>query len=214
MVKAVIILIFNFYSVLIYCQPRNFIGGIFFNANGIQIEGNNSSIYWQNSNGSIMGGGGLSTGLSVKHYLLNWYYFNIELRYIQKGSVFAYLDPYATPYSEFLRLNYMELPISFGYQLNTKKTKYFIESGFAYAKLFSSKGNINEFVNRYGKINAEYFKDYDISWFSSLKFPVNRKSKENLLLGLRFSYSLFTIHEYYNLKNMVYGLQLDYIFNN
>jgi len=213
MVKAVIILIFNLYSVLIYCQPRYFIGGMFFSANEVQIEGG-SSIYWYNSNGSIFGGGGLSTGLSVKHYLQNWYYFNIDLRYIQKGSLFTYFDQNTTQYTEFLRLNYMEIPISFGYQLNTKKAKYFIESGFAYAKLFSSKGNINEFVNRYGKINAENFKDYDISWFSSLKIPVNINSKENLLLGLRFSYSLFTIHEYYNLKNMVYGLQLDYIFKN
>jgi hypothetical protein len=214
MVKAVIIIIFNLFSLVTYCQPRNFIGGMFFCANGVQIEGGNSSNYWYNSNGSIFGGGGLSTGLSVKHYLKNWYYFNIDLRYIQKGSLFTYFDQNTSQYTEFLRLNYMEIPISFGYQLNTKKTKYFIESGFAYAKLFSSKGNINEFVNRYGNINAEYFKDYDISWFSSLKTPVNRKSKKNLLLGLRFSYSLFTIHEYYDLKNMVYGLQLDYIFNN
>jgi len=213
MLKAVIIFIFNFYSVLIFCQPRYFIGGIFFNANGMHVEDDNS-IYWQNTNGTIWGGGGLSAGLSVKHYLHKWYYFNLELRYIQKGSVYEYLNQYAAPSFEVLRFNYIELPIAIGYKLKTDKNNYFIESGFAFAKLFSSKVKINEFSYRNGTANAEYFKDYDISWFSSLKFPLNRKGKENLLLGLRFSYSLFTIHEYYKLKNMVYGLQVDYIFNN
>jgi hypothetical protein len=212
MLKAVIILIFNFYSILIFCQHHDFVGGIFFNANGIEIEGKGT--FWPNSNGSITGCVGLSAGLSVKHYLRNWYYFNIELRYIQKGSEFEFIDPYGTFYYELLRLNYMEIPILYGYQLNFKKTNCFIESGFAYAKLFSSKGNINEFVNRFGTINSENFKDYDISWIGSLKYPINKKNKGNLLLGLRFSYSLFTIHRVYKIKNMVYGLQMDYKFNN
>ncbi|MCK9499524.1 MAG: PorT family protein [Bacteroidales bacterium] len=212
MLKVVIIIIFNFYSLIIFSQQDNFIGGILFNVNGIQIEGNDT--FWPNSNGSITGGVGLSTGLSVQHYLLKRYYFNFEIRYIQKGSVFAFLDQSATTYSEILRLNYMELPVSLGYQLKIKNKKYFIETGFAYAKLFSSKGNINEFVNRFGTINSENFNDYDISWFSSLKYPINKKNKGNLLLGLRFSYSLFTIHRDYKLKNMVYGLQMDYKFNN
>lgn len=211
MLKVVIIFVFNFYSFLIFSQQNNFIGGILFNVNGIQIEGNDT--FWPNSNGSIRGGVGLSTGLSVQHYLLKKYYFNFEIRYIQKGSKFHYLDPYAPSYSELLRLNYIELPFSLGNQFIIRKKDFFIETGFAYAKLFSSKGNINEFVNRFGTINSENFKDYDISWFSSLKYPINNKNRGNLLLGLRFSYSLFTIHSNYKLKNMVYGLQLDYKFN-
>lgn len=213
MLKAVLILIFNFYSALIFCQPRHFIGGVLFNTNGIHIEGDND-IYWQNSNGIILGGGGLSAGISVKHYLLKKYYLNLELRYIQKGSVYEYLNEYATQSFDVLRLNYMELPVSIGYKLKIDKKNYFIESGFAYAKLFSSKVKIDEFDYRTGTLSEESFKDYDISWFSSLKFPINKKSKENLLFGLRFSYSLFTIQEYYKLKNMVYGLQMDYFFNN
>jgi hypothetical protein len=213
MFKPVITITFCFISIISYCQPRNFIGGIFFNANGIHIVGDDNA-YWQNSNGKIWGGGGLSAGLSVKHYLNKKYYFNLELRYIQKGSVYEYLNQYATQSFEVLRLNYMELPVSVGYKLKTNKKNYFIEFGFAYAKLFSSKVKMNDFAYRTGITNAESFKDYDISWFSSFKFPLNKKGKENLLFGLRFSHSLFTIHEYYKLKNMVYGLQIDYMFNN
>lgn len=213
MLKLAILCVFSFASVSIFCQPHHFIGGIFFNANGIHLEGDND-IYWQNSNGIMLGAGGLSTGLSVKHYLHKKYYINLEIRYIQKGSVYEYVNPYTTRNFEFLRLNYMELPVSIGYKLQTYKINFFIESGFAYAKLFSSKVKINEYAYLTGISNAEFFKDYDISWFTCFKYPLNKKGKENLLFGLRFSYSLFTIHEYDKLKNMVYGLQMDYIFNN
>ena len=213
MFKPIITIISCFISIISYCQPRDFIGGIFFNANGIHIVGDDHT-YWQNSNGKIWGGGGLSAGLSVKHYLLKKCYLNLELRFIQKGSVYEYLNLYSTQSFEVLRLNYVELPVSLGYKLKTDTRDYFIESGFAYGTLFSSKVKIDEFAYRTGTSNAESFKDYDISWFSSFKFPLNKKGKENLLFGLRFSHSLFTIHEYYKLKNMVYGLQIDYIFNN
>ena len=213
MLKLAILCVISFVNVSIFCQPGRFIGGIFFNANGIQVEGDNQ-IYWKNSNGKIWGGGGLSAGLSVKHYLHKKYYLNLELRYIQKGSVYEYINQYATQSFDVLRLNYLELPVSFGYRLKTDKRNYFIETGFAYGKLFSSKVKINEFAYRTGASNAEYFKDYDISWFSCFKFPLNKKGKDNLLFGLRFSHSLLTIHEYYKLMNMVYGLQMDYIFRN
>ncbi|MFW5721339.1 MAG: outer membrane beta-barrel protein, partial [Bacteroidota bacterium] len=182
MLKIAILCVSSFVSYSIFCQPHHFIGGIFFNANGIHVEGDNK-IYWQNSNGKIWGGGGLSAGLSIKHYLHKKYYLNLELRYIQKGSVYEYLNQYATQSFEVLRLNYMELPVSVGYKLKTNKKNHFIESGFAYAKLFSSKVKMNDFAYRTGITNAESFKDYDISWFSSFKFPLNKKGKENLLFG-------------------------------
>ncbi len=213
MLKTIIIVILNFYSILGFCQPRNFIGGIFFNANGIHIVGDDNA-YWQNSNGTVWGGGGLSAGLSVKHYLNKNYYLNFELRYIQKGSVYEYLSQQSAQSFKVLRLNYIELPVSIGHKLKTNKKSYFIETGFAYAKSFSSRVKINDFAYRTGAANVEFFKDYDISWFGSFKFPLNKKGKENLLFGSRFSNSLFSIHEYYKLKNMVYGLQIDYIFNN
>ncbi len=213
MLKAVIILFFNFHAVLLFCQPHHFIGGIFFNVNGIHLEGDND-IYWQNSNGIMLGAGGLSGGLSVKHYLHKKYYTNFEIRFIQKGSVYEYLNQYSTRSFESLRLNYIELPVSMGYTFQIYKRNLNFESGFAYAKLFSSEKKINEYADLTNISNAEFFKGYDISWFTCFKYPINKKGKENLLFGLRFSYSPFTIHEYDKLKTMVYGLQMDYIFNN
>jgi hypothetical protein len=213
MLKAVIILIFNFYTVLTFCQSNYFIGGIFFNVNGIHLEGNND-IYWQNSNGRTLGAGGLSAGLSVNHYLHKKYYINLEIRFMQKGSVYEYFILDTTRFFEVLRLNYMEVPISIGYKFKIYKRSFFIESGFAYGKLFSSEEKINEYAKLTNISNAEFFKDSDISWFTCIKYPLNKTRRKNLILGLRFAYSLFTIHKYDNLNSMVYGLQMDYKFNN
>lgn len=212
MLKVVIIIIFYFNTIFVFCQPNNFVGGMFLNFNGIDLVGGND-IYWQETNGYIGGAIGFSTGLSVNQYLHEKYYLNFEIRYIQKGSVYEYLIQDNTRLLEVLRLNYIEVPISIGRKFNIYKRDIFIESGFAYAKLFSSENKINEYAMLTNITNAESFKDTDISWFTCVKFPIN-KIENKILLGLRFSYSLFTIHEYDKLKNMVYGLQIDYKFNN
>jgi len=163
----------------IFCQGQlqnHFIGGVFFNANGIHVEGENNN-FWQNSGGTIWGGGGLSTGLYVKRYLHKKTYLDLEIRYIQKGSVYDYINQYSAQSHKVLRLNYLELPVLIGYMLKTNKNKYFIESGIACARLFSSKLNILDFVNSSGYINAEDFKDYDLSWISTFKFPLNKKKQ-------------------------------------
>lgn len=208
-----IIISLSLISSLCYSQTRHFIGGIFFNANGMEVKGQNT-IFWQDTNGTIWGGGGFSTGLNVKRYLNKTLYLNLELRYIQKGSVYEFTNQYATQSYETLRLNYTELPLSIGYKLSTNRTNYFLETGFAYAKLFSSKLNISELADRSGDLAIQDFRDYDFSWIASFKFPLNKYGKENILLGLRFSYSLFSIHDQYKLANMVYGIQIDYLFKN
>ncbi len=205
------IFIFSLVAVSGHSQTSRFTGGVFLNLNGIQIEGESNN-YWQNFNGSVYGGGGLSAGLSVRYSRDQKNYFNLELRYIQKGSVYAFSSRYGTKSFEVLRLNYVEVPVSYGHELNYGKRNFSAESGFAFAKLFMSEVTMNEFVSRTGSADARYFKDYDFSWFSMLEFPLFRKRTERLLLGLRFSYSLLTVHEYYKLRNMVYGLQLDYLF--
>jgi hypothetical protein len=66
-----------------------------------------------------------------------------------------------------------------------------------------------QLIERVKTPNAEYFKDNDFPWVLNLKFALNRRN--NLLLGFRTEYSLFTIHKYYNLHNLDYGVELDYL---
>jgi hypothetical protein len=193
-------------------QSNKFIGGVFFNANGIHIVGDDRS-FWQSSSGSRWGGGGISGGVNVKRYIDKNIYYTIELRYIQKGGIYLYINDYGTESLDLLRLNYIEIPVLLGFTFKRNKKDYMLETGPGFAQLFSSKLKINEFVNRNVYPEAQKFKKQDLSWIGCFKFPLNQKGKRNILFGLRFSYSLFSIHQNHKLKNMVYGIQLDYIFN-
>lgn len=208
--KLVLSIILISIPLFCYNQQKGFTLGIIVNANGIHIEDENE-IFWQASKGKIWGGGGLSSGIYVKRFIHNSVYLKSEFRYICKGSNYEYVNRYGTISNEVLRLRYAEIPFEVGYQLKTSRNYYFFESGIAYARLFSSRLNIEEFASRNEITDIRNFKNSDVSWTGSLKFPVNKNGKQNLLLGLRFSYSLISIHEYYRIKNLNYGIQLDYL---
>jgi len=55
------------------------------------------------------------------------------------------------------------------------------------------------------------FKENDLSWVANIKYPIIKNEK--LLIGFHFSYSLMSIHNYYKLYNMDYGVELYYLFN-
>jgi hypothetical protein len=197
----------------IAAQSNPFICGIFFNANGIHIIGEDE-IFWQSSDGTIWGGGGLSAGINVKKGISKKTYFVFELRYIQKGSIYEYTNQYATQSFEVLRFNYIEIPVMLGLTYKIKKRDYFFETGPAYAKLVFSEMKINELAYRTNIPDISGFYNYDLSWIGSLKFPINAKGKKNLLFGVRVSCSVFSIHPNYSLRNLDYGLQLEYLINN
>lgn len=205
-------LLFILLPVNLFPQVNKFVGTVFFNANGIHITGNDKG-YWQSSSGSIFGGGGISGGICVKRNLNKKIYFNFEMRYIQKGSVYTYLNEYGTESDELLRLNYLEIPIQLGYIFKRNKKEFLFETGFGFARLFNTKFKKSGFTDRNAYPNIDKFKKQDISWIGSFKYPLNQKGKKNLLFGLRFSYSLFTIHQYYKIRNMDYGIQLEYVFS-
>jgi hypothetical protein len=206
-----VFLLISLSSIEIFAQPNKFVGGVFINGNGIHIIGDDE-IFWQSSNGTIWGAGGLSGGVSVKRNINKTFYLNLEIRYIQKGSIYEYSSQPTVKNQELLRLNYFEIPVLLGYNLRINKKSYMFETGFGIAKMFSSKLKLEEFANRNYNPDAKRFKENDISWIGSVKFPLNRRGKENLLFGLRCSYSIFSIHENYTLRNLVYGIQLDYLF--
>jgi len=193
-------------------QSKEFIAGVFFNTNGIHIEGDNA-IFWQADKGKIWGGGGLSAGLSVNRHLNKLLYMGFELRYIQKGSIYEFINDFGSQSFEVFRLQYIELPALIGYKFHVNKKLYMFETGFAYAKMFSSKLKISDLTKRNVNNYIDDFKNYDISWIASFKLPVYQKGRQKLLLGLRCSYSLLSMHEYYKLYNLVYGIQIAYLIN-
>ena len=209
--RSILILFVLFLSGLnLFAQTNNFVAGIFFNANGIHFEGDNQ-IFWQTPNGNIAGSGGLSGGISVKRNLSEKIYLEMELRYIQKGSVFEYGNDFGTRSVETMRINYVEIPILIGLSFQINKKDFLVENGLGYAKQISSEIHINKHTSQNEFSNIDNFRDDDFSWIGSLKFPANQKKKNNLLLGLRTSYSLKSIHNNYNLRNLIYGVQVEYL---
>ena len=195
-------------STILYSQEHVFRPGILVNFNGIHIQGGNE-IYWDSSNGKIWGTGGISYGAFVTYDSFKKFVGTLELRYIRKGSLYEFTNTFGQREFENLKLKYLEMPLLLGFKGNARKYNYLIETGFACALLINSELLFDELTERIITPNADDFKKFDISWVTDIKFHIE-KSK-SLLLGFRFEYSILSIHKTYNLHNMNYGIELNYL---
>lgn len=177
---------------------------------GIHITGDIEKMYSQTS-GEFSGTGGYSIGFNVKRYFSKNTFGEFELRYIRKGSIYEFITSVGTVAYESIQLDYIEIPLLVGFNINLKKKYLLAETGLAYARLIASDMLVSE-LNQWDvspKLNN--FKQNDFSWIAGLKYPVIKNEK--LLVGCRFSYSLISIHSVYNLHNLNYGIELYYLFN-
>jgi hypothetical protein len=110
---------------------------------------------------------------------------------------------------ENLQLRYIEMPLLIGFKVKAKKRVFLIETGFACAMLINSELLFDELTERIETPNATDFNKFDVSWIADLKFHINKN--QSLLLGFRFEYSILSIHKVYNLHNMNYGIELNYL---
>ncbi|MCK5169564.1 MAG: outer membrane beta-barrel protein [Bacteroidales bacterium] len=196
-------------------QQHKFIGGVLVSIDGIGLVGE-SGQFWNSSNEKEGGGhGGISAGIFVKREFTRKLYSILELRYIHKGSIYEYVNQDGLQSFENLYLNYMELPVLIGYRLEPQKRTFYFETGIAFAKLISSRieADENYLLNKIENPDTKDFKNIDISWIGSLKYPLIKKWKNNCLLGIRISCSILTIHKNYKIYNLNYGILFNYIFN-
>ncbi len=211
-----VLLLLSFICVIqqINGQQHKFIGGVLLNFNGIEFKGN-AVQYWTSSNQTtrIDGTLGLSAGLFVKRELTESIYSTLELRYIRKGSIYEFISQYGTQAFQTVSLKYVEIPLLFGYKFKPYKRIYYLESGIAFGKLLSSKIEENDLTPRLDTPDTKEFRNFDFSWIASLKFPPIKKWRQNFLFGLRVSRSIISVHEYYKIYNLDYGIELNYIFN-
>jgi hypothetical protein len=211
------ILIFSILMVYFYssgssahAQNKRFIAGSMVGFYGIHIQGDIREMY-SSTNGIIWGTGGYSFGLNVKRYFGNSFYGGLELRYMRKGSLFEFITSHGTQGFESIKLDYIEIPLVAGIVLQLKRKYLLIESGIAYARLFKARMLVNDFNQWDPSPKINQLKKNDFPLVVNLKYPVTHDGK--LLLGFRFSYSLSSIHSYYQLYNMNYGVELYYLFN-
>jgi hypothetical protein len=207
-------------SILLFCifisviaQQNRFIGGVLFDLNGIGLLGNTGQ-YWNSSRENDGAGhGGISCGIFVKREFTNTIFSTFELRYSTKGSYYGYTNEYGTQASESLYLNYLELPLLVGYKFKHSKKTFYLESGFEFSKLVSSRVESNNQPQRENMPSTKDFKNNDISWIGSFKFPLIKKWQEHLLFGIRLTRSIPSIHKYCKIYNFEYGVEFNYIFN-
>jgi hypothetical protein len=191
-------------------QDNEFIVGAALGFYGVHITGDIAEMY-SSTNGDISGTGGLSFGLNVKHDFSKSIYGAFEIRYSQKGSIYRFTTSYGTNAFERIYLNYIEVPVLIGFKIELKKKYLLAETGFAYARLVSSKMDVSDLNQWDYSDKMDGFKQNDYSWIASIKYPLIKSNK--LLAGFRFSYFLASIHSYYNLRNLDYGVELYYLFN-
>lgn len=177
---------------------------------GIHIEGDVEQLY-SSSNGTFWGTGGFSAGLNVKRNFSKSIYGAFEIRYSKKGGLYEFISSYNTQAYESIKLQYIEFPLLFGAKANLKKRYLLLETGLAYARLINAKMEVSDFNRWDVSEKLDNFKENDLSWVANLKYPIIKSEK--LLIGFRFSYSLMSIHNYYKLYNMDYGVELYYLFN-
>ena len=193
----------------LYAHNNKFDVGIFFNINANTISRKDHNL--ERSPAGKGFAGGISLGASIGRIFNPNLHGSFELRYISKGSIY---EKYATTQktTHLLKLNYIEIPVLVGYSFLPDNVNIILESGFAVAKMFQSDESINLLVESVGSKNInEDFNDIDISWIGIFKWSMNPNAANNVFLGFRFEHSILSIHESWNLYNVNWGVQFEYV---
>ena len=198
----------------IYSQKITFEGGVILGIYGVDIKGDKEGFWdYDYKKSGILG---ISAGPFVKCNFTPGTYGVLELRYIKKGTTFGYINQYFTQSFETIKFDYIEIPVLIGKRIvdNTdfRKIDFSFETGFAFAKLYSSRLGYMELTRRTNSVSLSGFKNFDVSWVVQIKFPYRIVKKERLMVGLRMERSLVTIHNKYKLYNFDYGVELNYVF--
>lgn len=181
---AFICLFFFLITTNTFAQEKGFRGGILLGAVASQVDGDALSGFYK---------GGLQSGIFLTNRFGKKTGFQIEIKFIQKGSrtitfpsdSAASANLYTGRYYK-LRLNYVEVPLLLNFYL---KKKFMIETGLGFAYLF----NAREDVDGYGfAVPAPAFKKLDFPIYIGVSyFPF-----EKFHLDFRYSYSTVAIRNH------------------
>ncbi len=125
---------------------------------------------------------GLFGGVTVHRKMGSFGYGQMEMNFIQKGSRFNAKPDKGIYNSYLLRLNYIEVPISYRYMFY-KNLGLELGMKFAYlinAREFDENGEIPEEAEKPG------FNKFDVSVFAGLAYKINK----NYNIVFRYAYSI------------------------
>ena len=182
-----------------FAQFNEFKGGFLFNPNVTLFSGGAVQVL------EIRNYFAPSAGIYIKRALYKNLYATFDIRYIQKGNGLRLNEKRKIG----IRLNYIETPLMLGYSFDIKKKKLYLEFGLALGHLIGSKTNHYDFI--YLEREIDDFRKNELSLVQSVKTSLNKE--ETILIGFRTSLSgfFYSIHNYYDLNNFVFGLEFIYL---
>ena len=189
------------FSLSAFAQERKFVGGLLAGVNGIQIAGDKEKKW---------GAGGVTAGVCVQKFVAKKLALQLELKYIQKGSIYPYVNDYGLQDWEVLRLHYIEIPLVVNYSVSKKTNFWYLQGGFAYANLFKKSFSETRMQMTNPPFLLEQYSDHDLSWIMGVGYMLNKGKLKRFSFLFRYSRSIIPIHEYLNHYNVVYGIALMY----
>jgi hypothetical protein len=195
-------------------QKITFEGGVLLGIYGVDVTGDKVGFWeYDYKKSGILG---ISAGPFVKCHFNREVYGVLELRYSGKGTTYGYINQYFTQSFETIRFNYIEIPLLIGtrQKVNSDNQTYDLtfESGFAFARLFSSNLKYMDITRRPKIASLSGFKNFDVTWIAQVKFPCYFLKQDQFMLGFRIEHSIVSINTDFKLFNFGYGVELNYIF--
>jgi hypothetical protein len=173
-VLSIVFILFLSYSL----SAQKFNGGILLGMSASQVDGDTYSGYRK---------AGLIGGAFVNRYLNDNFSWQLELKFIQKGSHHIPDSLDFTDRVYRLQLNYAEVPLSINYHY---KKKFILNLGIGMGYLFSFKEESDD-VRLYEDADR-YFNDYELSY----NFGITYKLSKKLLFNFSHSYSILPIRRH------------------
>jgi opacity protein-like surface antigen len=159
-------------------QAQRFHGGVLAGITASQVDGDSYAGF-----NKI----GFQGGVFVNTLFTDYFGAQLEIKYAGKGAQKSTSSEDPEVYK--LALHYLDLPVMINYTL---KKKVVFDLGIVPGYLFSKSGEDSG-----GPIPDDYmvdFKKMDLAWLMGVNYKINK----NLLVNIRYSYSLISIRDYEN----------------
>ncbi len=159
-----------------YAQRFN--GGVILGITASQVDGDSYAGF---DKLGVQGGVFVNTPISRKAGL------QMEIKYVGRGARKKTTENDPEIYK--LTLHYIDIPVLIYYEV---QKKIILEAGVLSGYLFGAGGEDSG-----GKLDKDYlvdFKKFDLDWLLGLRYRFN----DNISVGIRYSYSLFSIRDYEN----------------
>ena len=186
-----------------FCQKHPFTGGILLGGNMLEVAGLQEKKW---------AGLGCTAGVCVQRHIARQVPLQLELKYIQKGSLYPWVNGNGTIVWENIRLHYVELPLTISYLFGSGHNHIFLEAGTAMAYLFGV--TYSEAWSKQLPISPsiEHYREVDWSALTGVGYWINAGALKDFVFLFRLERSVLAVNKLVDQYNFVYGISVYYYF--